>query len=42
VRVLEEPEGGDYRTERVVKEGESLVLPVVGTSVEVAAILPAW
>ena len=41
MRVLEEPEGGDYRTERVVKEGESLVLPVVGTSVEVAAILPA-
>jgi Uma2 family endonuclease len=41
VRLLEEPEGGDYRTERVMREGEALDLPVVGTSIEVAAILPA-
>lgn len=40
VRVLEEPEGGDYRSERVVKEDESLALPVVGTLVPVATLLP--
>lgn len=40
VRVLEEPESGDYRSERVATEGGSLALPVVGTLVPVAAVLP--
>ena len=40
VRVLEEPDGEDYRAERLVKEGEGLSLPVVGSPVEVTALLP--
>lgn len=40
VRVLEDLRGGDYRNERVVGEGDDLMLPVVGTAVAVSDILP--
>jgi Uma2 family endonuclease len=40
VRVLEEPQGGDYRSERVVGDNGVLSLPVVGAPVAVADILP--
>jgi Uma2 family endonuclease len=39
VRVLEEPEGGDYVSERVIGQDGVLALPVVGTAVAVADIL---
>jgi Uma2 family endonuclease len=41
VRVLEDRSGGDYRSERVVGENESLKLPEVGTEIPLAAFLPA-
>jgi Uma2 family endonuclease len=40
VRVLEDLQGGDYRDERVVGEGDLLILPAVGTAVPVSDILP--
>lgn len=43
VRVMSDPQGGDYRHESLVEEGGELVLPGVDRTVEVGALLhPAW
>jgi Uma2 family endonuclease len=40
IRVLEDPHGGDYRTEKVVHADGALILPFIDVEVRAADLLP--